>query len=150
MPRWSLCLSWIDSVRFGDMARLGIDYTPKNELSFCRCASANSGPFRLEHLSGEQARCQTAKAPEPTVDHLQTATWWRRETRLVWGNSPYPTTTGHAMMRYTVRAVRAPFLSPQAMPLEIQIRDEMNIERLRIRLREMTDERLFRQRDAAA
>ena len=51
------------------------------------------------------------------------------------------------MMRYTVRA---PFLSPQAMPLEIQIRDEMNIERLRIRLREMTDERLFRQRDAAA
>jgi hypothetical protein len=44
-----------------------------------------------------------------------------------------------AMMRYTVCA---PFLSPHAMPPEIQIRDEIDIERLRVRLRGMTDEQL--------
>ena len=43
------------------------------------------------------------------------------------------------MMRYTVRT---PFLSPDTMPPEIQIQREIDVERLRVRLRGMTDEQL--------
>ena len=42
-------------------------------------------------------------------------------------------------MRYTVRT---PFLSPDTMPPEIQIQREIDVERLRVRLRGMTDEQL--------
>jgi hypothetical protein len=41
--------------------------------------------------------------------------------------------------RYTVRT---PFLSPDTMPPEIQMQREIDVERLRVRLRGMTDEQL--------
>jgi hypothetical protein len=43
------------------------------------------------------------------------------------------------VMRYTVRT---PFLSPDTMLPEIQIQREIDVERLRVRLRGMTDEQL--------
>jgi hypothetical protein len=43
------------------------------------------------------------------------------------------------VMRYTVRT---PFLAPDTMPPEIQIQREIEVERLRVRLRGMTDEHL--------
>jgi hypothetical protein len=43
------------------------------------------------------------------------------------------------VMRYTVRT---PFLLPDTMPPEIQIQREIEVERLRVRLKGMTDEQL--------